>query len=124
MLFDISLRKLFAHMVYVAMSIVYNVSAISYTVGVILFGTLVLVEYILSAVLQLLLIILLIIRQIDGGSYHVRIEYNHGHALGGDIAEQTYAMTRPTDVLIRMKDEPKVRLAARRYHGYILRIDL
>ena len=124
MLFDISLRKLFAHMVYVAMSIVYNVSAISYTVGVILFGTLVLVEYILSAVLQLLLIILLIIRQIDGGSYHVRIEYNHGHALGGDIAEQTYAMTRPTDVLIRMKDEPKVRLAVRRYHGYILRIDL
>lgn len=62
MLFDISLRKLFAHMVYVAMSIVYNISAISYTVGVILFGTLVLVEYILSAVLQLLLIILLIIR--------------------------------------------------------------
>ena len=124
MLFDISLRKLFAHMVYVAMSIVYNVSAISYTVGVILFGTLVLVEYILSAVLQLLLIILLIIRQIDGGSYHVRIEYNHCHALRSDIAEQPYAMTRPTDVLIRMKDEPKVRLAARRYHGYILRIGL
>lgn len=47
MLFDISLRKLFAHMVYVAMAIVYNVSAISYTVGVILFGPLVLVEYIL-----------------------------------------------------------------------------
>ena len=67
MLFDISLRKLFAHMVYVAMAIVYNVSAISYTVGVILFGTLVLVEYILPAVLQLLLIILLIIRQIDEG---------------------------------------------------------
>ena len=124
MLFDISLRKLFAHMVYVAMSIVYNVSAISYTVGVILFGTLVLVEYILSAVLQLLLIILLIIRQIDGWSYHVRIEYNHCHALGGDIAEQTHAMTRPTNVLIRMKDEPKVRLAARRYHGDILRIYL
>ena len=124
MLFDISLRNLFAHMVYVAMSIVYNISAISYTVGVILFGTLVLVEYILSAVLQLLLIILLIIRQIDGGSYHVRIEYNHSHALGGDIAEQTYAMTRPTNVLIGMKDEPKVRLAARRYHGYILRIYL
>ena len=40
MLFDISLRKLFAHMVYVAMAIVYNVSAISYTVGVILFGPL------------------------------------------------------------------------------------
>lgn len=124
MLFDISLRKLFAHMVYVAMSIVYNVSAISYTVGVILFGTLVLVEYILSAVPQLLLIILLIIRQIDGGSYHVRIEYNHCHALRSDIAEQTHAMTRPTDVLIRMKDEPKVRLATRRYHGYILRIYL
>ena len=116
MLFDISLRKLFAHMVYVAMAIVYNVSAISYTVGVILFGTLVLVEYILSAVPQLLLIILLIIRQIDGGSYHVCIEYNHGHALRSDIAEQTYAMTSPTDVLIRMKDEPKVRLAARWYH--------
>ena len=124
MLFDISLRKLFAHMVYVAMAIVYNVSAISYTVGVILFGTLVLVEYILSAVPQLLLIILLIIRQIDGGSYHVRIEYNHGHALRGDIAEQTYAMTSPTDVLIRMKDETKVRLATRWYHGYILRFDL
>ena len=124
MLFDISLRKLFAHMVYVAMAIVYNVSAISYTVGVILFGTLVLVEYILSAVPQLLLIILLLIRQIDGGSYHVRIEYNHGHALRGDIAEQTYAMTSPTDVLIRMKDEPKVRLATRWYHGYILSIDL
>ena len=116
MLFDISLRKLFAHMVYVAMAIVYNVSAISYTVGVILFGPLVLVEYILPAVLQLLLIILFIIRQIDGGSYHVRIEYNHCHALRGDIAEQTYAMTSPTDVLIRMKDEPKVRLAARWYH--------
>ena len=63
MLFDISLRKLFAHMVYVAMSIVYNVSAISYTVGVILFGPLVSIENILPAVLQLLLIILLIIRQ-------------------------------------------------------------
>ena len=124
MLFDISLRKLFAHMVYVAMSIVYNISAISYTVGVILFGTLVLVEYILSAIPQLLLIILLIIRQIDGGSYHVSIEYNHSHTLRSDIAEQTYAMTRPTDVLIRMKDEPKIRLAARRYHGDILRIDL
>ena len=94
MLFDISLRKLFAHMVYVAMSIVYNVSAISYTVGVILFGTLVLVEYILSAVLQLLLIILLIIRQIDRGSYHVRIEYCRTDARNDETNRCSYQNER------------------------------